>query len=110
MSQRQCLPINDEELEESSDDEMEYDVTQISALKYLQKVRSQRNRIPQIVTSTVPVEYEITSSVEVVSMKTHENILEVMKDFISRRSSREFPMNMIQQKNGKNCRLKISQN
>lgn len=68
MSQRQCLPIDDEEFEESSDSEMEYDVTQISAVKYLQKVRNERKKIPQIVTSSVPVEYEVTTStIEVVN-------------------------------------------
>lgn len=67
MSQRQCLPFDDEAIEESSDSEMEYDVTQISALKYLQKVRNERRKIPQIVTSLIPVEYEVTSSINVVN-------------------------------------------
>lgn len=67
MSQRQCLPIDDEEYGDSSDSEMEYDVTQISALKYLQKVRNERRKIPQIVTSSIPQEYEVTSSIEVVN-------------------------------------------
>lgn len=62
MSQRQCLPFDEEEIPESSDSEMEYDITQISAFKYIQKVRSERRKIPEIVTSTIPVEYEVTSS------------------------------------------------
>lgn len=61
MTQRQCLPIDDELYEESSDSEIEYDVTQITALKYLKKVRIERSKIPQIVTSKVPLEYEVTS-------------------------------------------------
>lgn len=48
MSQRQCLPI--EEDEEEVDSDQDFDMNNDSAAKYIQKVRFERNRIPQIVT------------------------------------------------------------
>lgn len=45
MSQRQCLPLD----EESSASDQDFDMDNDSAAKYLKKVISQRNRIPQIV-------------------------------------------------------------
>lgn len=48
MSQRQCLPLGDDE--EVMDADQDFDLDNDSAAKYLAKVRSQRNRIPQIVT------------------------------------------------------------
>lgn len=41
---------------------MDYDVSQLSALKYLKKVRAERRKIPQIVSTTIPAKYEVTSS------------------------------------------------
>lgn len=113
MSQRQCLPIDDEENEDSSDSEMDYDVTQISALKYLQKVRNERKKIPQIVTSSIPVEFEVvTSTIEVV--RENPRNIYLLKNFIyffrKYNKLKRFPMSMIQQKNGSNCRLKIFPN
>lgn len=62
MSQRQCLPLDEDEDDQSTDSEMDYDVSQLSALKYLKKVRNERRRIPQIVSTTIPAKYEVTSS------------------------------------------------
>lgn len=78
MSQRQCLPLDEDDEDnddQSSDDEMEYDVTQLSAIKYLKKVRSERNRIPEIVTSSsIPPQIEIpTSSSEMKQKVFHKN-------------------------------------
>lgn len=46
MSQRQCLPIDDS----SSDTEQEFDLSKMSALEYLKKVRFERKNIPMVVT------------------------------------------------------------
>ena len=55
MSQRQCLPIDNEE--SSKDSEFNFDLGQLSALEYLKKVRSGRKKLPQIVTKEIPPEY-----------------------------------------------------
>lgn len=59
MSQRQCLPLNDEEDSlSSSGDEEDFDLNQITALRYLKSVRKERERIPEIVTTKIPAEFE----------------------------------------------------
>ncbi|CRL03075.1 CLUMA_CG016533, isoform A [Clunio marinus] len=45
MSQRQCLPVDD-----SSDSDHEFDLTKMTALDYLKKVRCERKKIAQVVT------------------------------------------------------------
>lgn len=46
MSQRQCLPIDDS----SSDNEQDFDLSNMSALDYLKQVRFERKTIPVVVT------------------------------------------------------------
>lgn len=45
MSQRQCLPLDD-----SSENEQEFDLSSMSAIEYLKQVRYERKTIPQVVT------------------------------------------------------------
>lgn len=54
MSQRQCLPLD----EDSSNSDQDFDMDNDSAAKYLKKVISQRNRIPQIVSVVAPMVIE----------------------------------------------------
>lgn len=46
MSQRQCLPIDDD----SSESEQEFDLSKMSAIDYLKQVRYERKKLPPIVT------------------------------------------------------------
>lgn len=70
MSQRQCLPVNDN-ADASPESEQEFELLNMSAVNYLKQVRFERRKIPQIVTvhplvtSTepqVPVEPEVKFS------------------------------------------------
>lgn len=74
MSQRQCLPLDEDEDDQSTDSEMDYDVSQLSALKYLKKVRAERRKIPEIVSTTIPAKYEVTSSSNDIDLRIRERI------------------------------------
>ncbi|KAG5677306.1 hypothetical protein PVAND_007075 [Polypedilum vanderplanki] len=54
MSSRQCLPIDEDS---SSDSELNFNLEEISALKYLKQVRSERKKIPKIVSIDIPEKY-----------------------------------------------------
>lgn len=57
MSQRQCLPIDD--LDDSdTDSEINFDLSQISAHKYLKSVRIERDRCQETISVTIPKDYE----------------------------------------------------
>jgi hypothetical protein len=47
MSQRQCLPVDDDDSPMSDE---EFDLSKMSAIDYLKQVRFERRKIPQIVT------------------------------------------------------------
>jgi hypothetical protein len=66
MSQRQCLPIDDES---SSGEDEDYDINQISALRYLKSVIKERERVPEIVTATKPTDFETIISTATVDLK-----------------------------------------
>ena len=53
MSQRQCLPIDDNESD--TDSEIDFNLSQISAHKYLKSVRLERERTQEIVSVEIPV-------------------------------------------------------
>jgi hypothetical protein len=52
MSQRQCLPIEDDDSE--TDSEINFNLGQISAHKYLKSVRLEREKIKEIVSVEIP--------------------------------------------------------
>jgi hypothetical protein len=56
MSQRQCLPIDDVD-SDSDSSEINFDLEQISAQKYLKSVRLERERTKEIVTVDIPNNY-----------------------------------------------------
>lgn len=52
MSQRQCLPIEDDDSD--TDSEINFNLDQISAHKYLKSVRLEREKTKEIVSVEVP--------------------------------------------------------
>lgn len=63
MSQRQCLPIDDNESD--SDMEINFDLNQISAHKYLKSVRMERESIQEIVSVEIPQNLNTNENVQV---------------------------------------------
>jgi hypothetical protein len=62
MSQRQCLPVDEDE---STDSELNFDLSNISAAEYLRKVRSERKKVAEIVTcEKVPANKQINAELE----------------------------------------------